>query len=217
MTATCCSGHRTDRGSPPAWGRPFGDAESSTGVGDPRDRKALEQALQVLEGQAATGAPVVPVVMGGRAVRPLLGVHGECLTERRDLMVWTYADEVDPIGHHWSERMAAVGQSPEQVDIVPLRCGSPDRRRRRPRRPAELRRMNDDRLLDFVCIRETHQSQPTAPLVSVDSGALMLCPSGETVGHIWRAAAGAPFIDDRTAAQGLATRGRVIRVPLRPN
>jgi hypothetical protein len=77
--------------------------------------------------------------------------------------------------------------------------------------------MNDDRLLDFVCIRETHQSEPTAPLVSVDSGALMLCPSGETVGHIWRAAASAPFIDDRSAARGLATRGRVVRVPLRPN
>jgi len=77
--------------------------------------------------------------------------------------------------------------------------------------------MNDDRLLDFVCIRETHQSEPTTPLVSVDSGALMLCPRGETVGHIWRAAAGAPFIDDRSATQGLATRGRVIRVPLRPN
>ena len=77
--------------------------------------------------------------------------------------------------------------------------------------------MNDDRLLDFVCIRETHQSEPAAPLVSVDSGALMLCPSGETVGHIWRAAAASPFIDDRAAARGLATRGRVIRVPLRPN
>ena len=77
--------------------------------------------------------------------------------------------------------------------------------------------MNDDRLLDFVCVRETHQSEPSAPFVSVDSGALMLCPMGETVGHIWRAAASAPFIDDRTAAPELATRGRVIRVQLRPN
>jgi len=77
--------------------------------------------------------------------------------------------------------------------------------------------MDDDRLLDFVCVRETHQSEPSAPLISVHSGALMLCPSGETVGHIWRAAAGAPFIDDRTVAPGLATRGRVIRIPLRPN
>jgi len=77
--------------------------------------------------------------------------------------------------------------------------------------------MNVDRLLDFVCVRETHQSEPSAPLISVDSGALMLCPSGETVGHIWRAAAGAPFIDDRTVTPGLATRGRVIRVPLRLN
>ena len=44
--------------------------------------------------------------------------------------------------------------------------------------------MNDDRLLDFVCVRETHQSEPCAPLVSVDSGALMLCPRGETLGHV---------------------------------
>jgi hypothetical protein len=205
------------RRSPPARGRPFADAETSTGAGDPRDRKTLEQPLQILEAQAATGAPFVPVVMGGRAVRPLLGVHGELLAERRDLMVWTYAHEVDAVGHHWIERIAQVGQSPEQVDIERLRRGSPDRRRRAIRRPAGLPPMNDDRLLDFVCIRETHQSEPAAPLVSVDSGALMLCPSGETVGHIWRAAAGAPFIDDRAAARGLATRGRVVRVPLRPN
>ena len=204
-------------GSPPARGNPFGDSEVSTAADDPRHRKTLEQPLQILQAQAATGAPFVPVVMGGRAIRPLLGVDGECLAERRDLMVWTDADEIDAIGHHWSERTADAGQSPEQVDIVPRRRGSPDRRRCDRRRPAELPRMNDDRLLDFVCIRETHQSEPTMPLVSVDSGALMLCPSGETVGHIWRAAAGAPFIDDRTAAKGLATRGRVIRVPLRPN
>jgi hypothetical protein len=207
---------RTD-GSPPARGRPFADAEASTGAGDPRDRKTLEQPLQIVEAEAATGAPRVTVVMGRRAIRPFLGVHGECLTEGRDLMVWTDAYEVDLIGHHWCERMAAAGQSPEQVDLLPARRGSPDRRRRRVRRPAELHRMNDDRLLDFVCIRETHQSEPTAPLVSVDSGALMLCPSGETVGHIWRAAAGAPFIDDRTATRTFATRGRVVRVPLRPN
>ena len=144
-------------------------------------------------------------------------MHGECLTERRHLMVWADADEVDAIGHHWFERTAGLGQSPEQVDIVPTRRGSPDRRRRCVRCPAGLPPMNDDRLLDFVCIRETHQSGPSAPLVSVDSGALMLCPSGETVGHIWRAAAGAPFIDDRAAARGLATRGRVVRVPLRLN
>jgi len=77
--------------------------------------------------------------------------------------------------------------------------------------------MSDDRLLDFVCIRETHQADASSAIVLVQSGALMLCPSGETLGHVWRAAAGAPFIDDRTVAPGLATRGRVIRIPLRPN
>jgi hypothetical protein len=76
--------------------------------------------------------------------------------------------------------------------------------------------MNTDRLLDFVCVRETHQS-PSLAVVSVHSGALMLCPSGETVGHVWRAAAGAPFIDDRTISQAVVTRGRVVRLPLRPN
>ncbi|HEV2249835.1 MAG TPA: hypothetical protein VGT60_04935 [Candidatus Limnocylindria bacterium] len=77
--------------------------------------------------------------------------------------------------------------------------------------------MNDDRLLDFVCIRETHQVDPRSAFVSVQSGALMLCPSGETVGHVWRAAAGAPFIDDRAVARLVATRGRVVRLPLRIN
>jgi hypothetical protein len=77
--------------------------------------------------------------------------------------------------------------------------------------------MNNDRLVDFVCVRETHQSDPSAPIVSVHSGALMLCPSGETLGHVWRAAAGAPFLDDRAIARAVATRGRVVRLPLRPN
>ena len=77
--------------------------------------------------------------------------------------------------------------------------------------------MNDDRLLDFGCVRETHQSDPSSPIVSVQSGALMLCPSGETVGHVWRAAAGAPLIDDRAIVRAVATRGRVVRLPLRPN
>jgi hypothetical protein len=77
--------------------------------------------------------------------------------------------------------------------------------------------MNEDRLLDFVCVRETHQSDPSYPVVSVHSGALMLCPSGETIGHVWRAAAGAPFVDDRAIARAVATRGRVVRLPLRPN
>ncbi|HEY8732606.1 MAG TPA: hypothetical protein VIN69_11620 [Candidatus Limnocylindria bacterium] len=77
--------------------------------------------------------------------------------------------------------------------------------------------MNTDRLLDFVCVRETHQSQLGSQVVSVHSGALMLCPRGETVGHVWRAAAGAPFIDDQAIARAIATRGRVVRLPLRPN
>lgn len=77
--------------------------------------------------------------------------------------------------------------------------------------------MNDDRLLDFVCIRETHQIEPSSAFVSVHSGAFMLCPSGETVGHVWRAASGAPFLDDRRVARSVATRGRVVRLPLRPN
>ena len=58
--------------------------------------------------------------------------------------------------------------------------------------------MTTDRLVDFVCVRETHQLQPTTPVVSLQSGALMLCPGGEVLGHVWRAAPG-------------------VRVPLRPN
>jgi hypothetical protein len=77
--------------------------------------------------------------------------------------------------------------------------------------------MNDGRLLDFVCIRETHQTDPSSAIVSVDSGALMLCPRGETLGHVWRAAAAAPFIDERAIARMVATRGRVVRLALRPN
>jgi hypothetical protein len=77
--------------------------------------------------------------------------------------------------------------------------------------------MNDDRLLDFVCVRETHQIEPSSPVVSIQSGALMLCPRGETIGHVWRAASGAPFLDDRAIARAVATRGRTVRLPLRPN
>jgi hypothetical protein len=77
--------------------------------------------------------------------------------------------------------------------------------------------MNADRLLDFVCVREAHQQQPGAPVVSALSGALMLCPRGETFGHDWRAAAGAPFIDDRSIARAILSRGRVVRLQLRPN
>ena len=77
--------------------------------------------------------------------------------------------------------------------------------------------MDNGRLVDFICVRETHQTDPTNAFVSVDSGALMLCPRGETIGHVWRAAAGAPFLDDRNNARSVATRGRVVRLPLRPN
>jgi hypothetical protein len=77
--------------------------------------------------------------------------------------------------------------------------------------------MNDDRLLDFVCVRETHQTVPSSAFVSVHSGALMLCPRGETIGHVWQAASGAPFPDDRAIARAIASRGRVVRLPLRPH
>jgi len=77
--------------------------------------------------------------------------------------------------------------------------------------------MTTDRLVDFVCVRETHQVELTAPIVSVHSGALMLCPRGEILGHVWRAAAGAPFGDDRNPGRVAWPIGRSTRVPLRPN
>jgi hypothetical protein len=77
--------------------------------------------------------------------------------------------------------------------------------------------MNSDRLVDFVCMRETHWSEPSSPVVSVHSGALMLCPRGETLGHVWRAATGAPFADDRTVAQAAAAGRSISKLPLRAN
>lgn len=77
--------------------------------------------------------------------------------------------------------------------------------------------MNADQLVDFMCVRETHQEQPGAGIVSMLSGALMLCPRGETLGHVWRAAAGAPFIEDRSVARAIASRGHAVRLRLRPN
>ena len=100
-------------GSPPARGR-LGDGEGSAGAGDPCDRKTLEEALQILEAQAAARAPLVPVVMGRRAVRPLLGMHREGFTKRRDLMVWTDADEVDVIGHHWFNERPTSASPPNR-------------------------------------------------------------------------------------------------------
>jgi hypothetical protein len=77
--------------------------------------------------------------------------------------------------------------------------------------------MNTDRLVDFVCVRETHQTQPAQPVVSMHSGAMMLCPRGETLGHVWRAAAGAPFVDDRAIQRSTAARRQAAPVPLRAN
>jgi len=77
--------------------------------------------------------------------------------------------------------------------------------------------VNTDRLVDFVCMRETHWSEPSSPVVSVHSGALMLCPRGETLGHVWRAAAGAPFADDRVVAQATADGRSIAKLPLRTN
>lgn len=77
--------------------------------------------------------------------------------------------------------------------------------------------MNTDQLVDFVCVRETHQVEPAQPIVSVHSGAMMLCPRGETLGHVWRAAAGAPFVDDRAIPRSTAGRRRSAAVPLRAN
>jgi len=77
--------------------------------------------------------------------------------------------------------------------------------------------MNTDRLVDFVCMRETHWSEPSSPVVSVHSGALMLCPRGESLGHVWRAAAGAPFVDDRIAAEATAAGRSIAKLPLRTN
>ena len=77
--------------------------------------------------------------------------------------------------------------------------------------------MNTDRLVDFLCVRETHWSEPSSPVVSVHSGALMLCPRGETLGHVWRAATGAPFADERMVADATAAGRSISKLPLRTN
>ena len=74
--------------------------------------------------------------------------------------------------------------------------------------------MNDP-LVDFVCVRDTHQFQPSAPVISVQSGALMLCPRGESLGHVWRAAATGPLTDDRSIIRDTAARGRLARLSIR--
>lgn len=106
--------------------------------------------------------------------------------------------------------------SPDRVDMRRRDSGSPDRMMNPPRVDAALHEMND-RLVDFVCIRDTHQRELASGIVSLRSGALMLCPCGETVGHVWRAAVGSPRPDDRILAQTITSRGHLAQLPLRAN
>lgn len=71
-----------------------------------------------------------------------------------------------------------------------------------------------DRLVDFLCVRETHQRSGADAVVSRQAGALLLCPSGETLGHLWRAAVGAPAPDDRRLKRAIASRGHLAAVPV---
>ncbi|GAC1460501.1 MAG: hypothetical protein NVS1B1_05640 [Candidatus Limnocylindrales bacterium] len=71
-----------------------------------------------------------------------------------------------------------------------------------------------DRLVDFLCVRATHQRTGSDPVVSLQSGALLLCPSGETLGHVWRGAVGSPSPDDRRLRGVIAARGHVAAVPV---
>jgi hypothetical protein len=73
----------------------------------------------------------------------------------------------------------------------------------------------NDRLVDFVCIRSTHRCEDGAALVSLHGGAMLWCPSGETVGHVWRAALGAPRPDERAVARAIAGRSHLAALPLR--
>ena len=74
-----------------------------------------------------------------------------------------------------------------------------------------------DRLVDFLCVRETHQQHDRDAVVSAKAGALLLCPSGETLGHVWRGAVGAPCPDDRRLARAIARRGHLAQVPIPAN
>ena len=71
-----------------------------------------------------------------------------------------------------------------------------------------------DRLVDFLCVRETHQGCDNDGVVSSQAGALLMCPSGEALGHVWRAAIGAPCPDDRRLARTIARRGHLAQVPV---
>ena len=71
-----------------------------------------------------------------------------------------------------------------------------------------------DRLVDFLCVRETHQRLDNAGIVSRQSGALLLCPSGETLGHVWRAAVSAPSPDDRLVRRAIGRRAHLAAVPI---
>ena len=73
---------------------------------------------------------------------------------------------------------------------------------------------HSDRLVDFLCVRATHQRSDHDGVVSTQAGALLLCPSGETLGHVWRAAVGSPCPDDRRLARTIARRGHFAQVPV---
>ncbi len=74
----------------------------------------------------------------------------------------------------------------------------------------------NDRLVDFVCVRSTHQREGMSPVVTMHAGALLACPCGETVGHVWRAAVGAPRLDDRVLARFIASQGHLAALLIRP-
>jgi len=80
--------------------------------------------------------------------------------------------------------------------------------------PMDDRTEHADRLVDFLCVRETHQRSGADGVVSEQSGALLLCPSGETLGHVWRGAVASPSPDDRRIRGVIAARGHLAAVPV---
>ena len=97
------------------------------------------------------------------------------------------------------------------------RSGEAERTRRCCTAAMDDRAERTDRLVDFLCVRETHQWNDGDAVVSPRAGALLLCPSGETLGHVWRAAVGAPCPDDRRLAREIARRGHLGWVPVPVN